>query len=82
LAPSGLEDSDGRLINGDDSGTAGGNAIAVLSKKGATVDAVELVRTGGRTATTAGVVDALLERGELAGLRHAHRAVREVRRHE
>ena len=45
LAPSGLQDSYGRYIDGDHNGTAGSNAIAILSKKGVTVDAVELVRT-------------------------------------
>jgi len=79
LAPSGLQDSFGRLIDGDHNGTAGGNAIAILSKTGATVDAVELVRTQSRPATTSAVVDALLERGELAGLRNALRARREGR---
>jgi len=70
LAPSGLQDSYGRLIDGDHNGTAGGNAIAILSKKGATIDAVELVRTHSQSTTTTAVIDALLERGELAGLRH------------
>ncbi len=37
---SGLKDSYGRLIDGDDNGTAGGNAIVILSKGGATVDAL------------------------------------------
>jgi hypothetical protein len=79
LAPSGLQDSSGRLIDGDHNGTAGGNAIAILGKKGATVDAVELVRTHSQSTTTTAVIDALLERGELAGLRHGFRVRREAR---
>ena len=34
LAPAGLQDNLGRLIDGDHNGQAGGNAIALLSKKG------------------------------------------------
>ena len=37
--PSGLEDSLGRLIDGDHNGQAGGNAVAVLSRGGATLSA-------------------------------------------
>jgi len=76
LAPSGLQDSYGRLIDGDHNGTAGGNAIAILGKKGVAVDAVELVRTHLQSTSTTAVIDALLERGELAGLRHSLRARR------
>jgi hypothetical protein len=77
LAPSGLQDSYGRLIDGDHNGTAGGNAIAILSKKGATVNAVALARTHSQPATTGAVVDVLLARGELAGLRHSRHTRRE-----
>jgi hypothetical protein len=34
VAPAGLQDSYGRLIDGNHDGTAGGNAVAVLSKPG------------------------------------------------
>jgi len=78
-APLGLQDSYGRLIDGDHNGTAGGNAIAILSKKGVTVNAVELFRTHSQSTTTTAVIDALLERGELAALRHSLRARREGR---
>lgn len=71
---SGLQDAEGRLIDGDHNGTAGGNAIAILSKKSVTIDAVPLARTSGKTAASA-VVDALLERDDLAGLKPARRAV-------
>jgi hypothetical protein len=64
--PSALQDSDGRDIDGDHNGTAGGNAIAIIAKKGVTVDAilsarVEARKPHGRTE----VIDALLARGEL-----------------
>jgi Putative Ig domain len=49
LGPSGLHDSIGRLIDGDHNGTVGGNAIAILSKRGATVSAVKAARTSGRS---------------------------------
>jgi hypothetical protein len=47
---SGLEDADGRLIDGADNGQAGSNAVAVLTRKSVTIDAVGLARTSGRTA--------------------------------
>ena len=37
-APSGLQDSSGRLIDGDDNGTAGGNAVAVIRRTGVTLN--------------------------------------------
>jgi hypothetical protein len=40
LAPSGLQDIEGRLIDGDHDGQPGGNAIAVLRTKGVTLSAV------------------------------------------
>ena len=40
LPPSGLEDSFGRLIDGDHSGQPGSNAVALLNRKGATISAV------------------------------------------
>ena len=39
-APNGLQDSLGRLIDGNDDGQAGGNATAILSQKGATIAAL------------------------------------------
>jgi hypothetical protein len=35
--PSGLQDSEGRLIDGNHDGVAGGNGVAVLRPKGATL---------------------------------------------
>jgi hypothetical protein len=70
LAPSGLQDSDGRYIDGDGNGTAGGNAIAYITKKGETLNGVLLARAAAGTPTRATeAIDALLARGELAGLR-------------
>jgi hypothetical protein len=37
LAPAGLQDSQGRLIDGDHNGQPGGNAIALLTRKGVTL---------------------------------------------
>jgi len=51
--PLGLQDTDGRYIDGDDNGQSGGNAVAILAKKGVTINAVELARTNARTAVRA-----------------------------
>jgi hypothetical protein len=37
-SPTGLQDSDGRLIDGNHDGVAGGNGVAVLRARGATVE--------------------------------------------
>jgi subtilisin-like proprotein convertase family protein len=58
-APKGLEDNYSRLIDGNHDGQPGGNAVAILTAKGATVSAV--------TSVTA-AIDALLEQGALAGV--------------
>ena len=60
VSPSGLHDSIGRLIDGDHNGTAGGDAIAIISKRGATVDAEAAARTSGRIVAIS-ALDALLE---------------------
>jgi hypothetical protein len=80
--PGGLQDAAGQLIDGDHNGTAGGNAIAILTKKSATVDAISLARTESRPFLVAksDVVDALLEHGDLAGLKHILRARRVTHR--
>jgi hypothetical protein len=67
--PTALQDSYGRAIDGDHNGTPGGNAVAIISRRGVTIDAVSLAQTGGqqfRPALT--MVDALLERNALAGV--------------
>jgi plastocyanin len=67
LPPSGLEDSDGRLIDGNHDGVAGGNAVAVLRSKGVTLSAVVATPAGeaptfqaiaALTADTQGMMDA------------------------
>ena len=63
-SPSGLEDSSGRLIDGNADGQAGGNAVAVLTRQGARISAL--------TARTA-AVDVILERGELVVVTKAPR---------
>ncbi len=69
VPPSGLKDSFGRLIDGDDNGQPGGNAIAMLSRGGVTIDAVASAQTSLHATTLlSAVVDALLERNALAGM--------------
>ncbi len=60
-APGGLEDSSGRLIDGNHDGQAGGNAVAVLNRSGVTISA--------RMAA----VDLLLDTGTLATGTKAHK---------
>ena len=55
--PSGLEDSSGRLIDGNNDGQAGGNAVVVLKPGGATATAVRI---------DADAADLLLARGDVA----------------
>jgi subtilisin-like proprotein convertase family protein len=62
MPPSGIEDTFGRLIDGNHDGQPGGNAVAILTSKGAATSAVTNV---------AAVVDALLEQGELGRLTKA-----------
>jgi hypothetical protein len=76
VPPSGLQDTDGRYIDGDQNGTAGGNAIAILSKNGATIGAVKLACTVWQPTAARAVVGALPQREELADLKHARRAQR------
>ncbi len=79
IGASGLHDAEGLLIDGDHNGTAGGNAIAILSKKSVTIDAVEQAQTQAAQPTSTAIIDALLANGELADLRRAVRARREER---
>jgi RHS repeat-associated protein len=57
--PSGLQDSLGRLIDGDHNGTAGGSAVAVLRRSGATISAVGSVHSDKVQALKPDSVDAL-----------------------
>jgi hypothetical protein len=56
--PSGLQDGNGNLIDGNHDGQAGGNAVALLSGKGKKVTAHTM-------AVTSAMVDMLLEHGDL-----------------
>ena len=66
--PTALKDSDGRVIDGDHNGVAGGNALAILSKSGATITALPLAGPSGPAARLA-AVDAVIEREDLAARR-------------
>jgi hypothetical protein len=48
LAPSGLQDSFGRLIDGDHNGQPGGNAVALLSRSGVKISALIHSRANAR----------------------------------
>ncbi len=73
----GLKDTYGRYIDGDHNGVAGGNAIAILSKAGANIDAVPLNRPTGPAARLA-AVDAVIER-ENPALRRTRSPARSLR---
>ena len=60
--PSGLEDSLGRLIDGDHNGTAGGNAVALITRGGATISAVVSTHSDKAQLIDPHAVDILLER--------------------
>jgi hypothetical protein len=77
LPPSGLRDGSGRFLDGADTGTACSNAVAILSRRGASVDAVAAGTTAGQNVGIMAVVDALFEQDAFAGLTTAHRARRE-----
>jgi probable HAF family extracellular repeat protein len=66
--PLGLQDSSGRLIDGDHNGTPGGNAVAILSRRGASVQVIASGATAGQNAENMAIVDALFERDAFAGL--------------
>ena len=71
--PAGLQDGSGRSIDGDRNGTPGGNAGAVLTRGGASVQAIASGAAGGRDVGIMAIVDALFERDALAGLTTSHR---------
>jgi hypothetical protein len=69
LPPSGLQDTYGRYIDGDHNGTAGGSAIAILSKGGVKLAAGPLAVASSGARAMPAAIDALLTRGRLAGTR-------------
>ena len=76
VPPSGLQDSLGRLIDGDHNGTAGGNAVALLRRGGATIDAAASVRFAKTQFLEPYAVDVLFQRDSLIALQHLARAAR------
>ena len=79
LPPSGLQDSIGRYIDGGHNGTAGGNAVAIISRGGVAIDAKVSGTARRQTVGIEAVVNALFERDELLGVtpnRHAQRGGR------
>jgi RHS repeat-associated protein len=75
-------DMQGREIDGADDGQPGSDYIATITGARATAGGVPLVRSQRQPATVADMIDHLLAHGELAGLRHSHRAWREGHREE
>ncbi len=72
VRPSGLKESFGGLIDGDNNRRPGSNAVAVLSRGGVILDIAPSARTARQTTEPVStVVDALLERNALAGIRKA-----------
>jgi hypothetical protein len=63
--PAGLQDNEGRYIDGGHHGVSGSNAIAILSKSGAKIAVTPLARIG-RPMSRIAAIDALLARDELA----------------
>jgi hypothetical protein len=57
--PSGLQDTYGRLIDGNHDGSAGGNAVAVLKRGGATIAARLSSADGAGPKRGGGISDAL-----------------------
>jgi hypothetical protein len=66
-----------RFIDGAHDGTAGGNAVAILSRGGATVQAVPSGPTGGQTGGIMAVIDAMFEQDAFTGLTTENRAKRD-----
>jgi hypothetical protein len=77
LPPSGLQDGSGRFIDGAHNGTPGSNAVAILSRDGASVEAVASGTSGGQNIGMMAVVDALLDQGAFDGLMPGRRNRRE-----
>ena len=60
--PAGLQDTIGRLIDGDHNGTPGGNSAALLRRTGAAISAVASVHSAKTQALEPYAVDILLAR--------------------
>jgi len=59
--PAGLQDSLGRFIDGDHNGQPGGNAVAVLNRKGVTLSSLALARSSGGPNLQTAAVDVVLD---------------------
>jgi hypothetical protein len=71
--PAGLQDGSGRLIDGDHNGTPGGNAVAILSRGGASIEAITPGTPSGPNVGIMVIVDALFEQDAFAELTAAIR---------
>jgi RHS repeat-associated protein len=80
LSPSGLEDSVGRLIDGNHDGQPGGDAVAVLRNGGAKISAMAYRGTGTAPAFEPSLIDALLERDYSASRDDSASAARQIAR--
>ena len=67
-SPSGLQDTSGRLIDGDHNATAGGNGVALLRRGGVTVSSVVSVHSDNVRDINPIAIDVLLRRGDMAEL--------------
>jgi uncharacterized protein YjdB len=76
LPPTGLEDSVGRLIDGNHDGQAGGSAVAVLRGKGVTLSAIALSPSSGNPALRA---VAMIDQEVVVGLADSQGAPRPKR---
>jgi hypothetical protein len=63
-----LTDALGRPLGGAGNGQTGGDYTVTFSRNGVKADALSLARTREQPATVSASIDALLGRGELAGL--------------
>jgi hypothetical protein len=64
------------LIDGDRNGTPGGDAVAILSRRGASIEAITPGTPSGQSAGIMAIVDALFEQDAFAGLTTVCRAGR------
>jgi hypothetical protein len=71
--PAGLRDGSSRLIDGNHNGTPGGDAVAILSRRGASIEAITPGTPSGQNAGIMAIVDALFEQDALAELTAATR---------
>jgi hypothetical protein len=79
VPPAGLQDSLGRLIDGDHNGRAGGNAVAILSRGGVSRTALAPGFAGVAGGLNAATVDALVELDAFAEVTPSHHRRRDQR---